>query len=118
MTGALTDGVAMDTLPQTQNEPDLSQPEAGNEAAAKLLARLRRDEAFMCLRVAHFLNRLKVDQYPKGTVFAIDLVTGGYEKATTRIDGILAFEKRFGRGVTVGWLHEVGGRIYLGGGLP
>jgi hypothetical protein len=52
---------------------------------------------------------------PKGTVVAINCATGEYVLGKTRLEAADAFEKRFGK--TLGWVHEVGGGVFLGGGI-
>jgi len=52
---------------------------------------------------------------PKGTVVAINCVTGEYVTGTGLSEASDAFEKRFGK--TVGWIHEVGGGFFVGGGI-
>lgn len=54
---------------------------------------------------------------PKGKVIVVDLLTGDYVSASTRLLALVAFKKQFGQGKTVGWLHEVGGGAVLGGGV-
>jgi hypothetical protein len=52
---------------------------------------------------------------PKGTVVAINCATGEYVLGNTRLEAADAFEQRFGR--TSGWIHEIGGGVFLGGGI-
>ena len=52
---------------------------------------------------------------PKGTVVAINCVTGEYVTGTGLSEASDAFEKRFGK--TVGWIHEIGGGFFVGGGI-
>ena len=54
---------------------------------------------------------------PTGKVVVVDLLTGDFVTAWSRIEALDAFEKEFGSGRTVGWLHEIGGGAVLGGGL-
>ena len=54
---------------------------------------------------------------PAGTAVVIDLLTGHYVVAPTRLAALDAFEARFGRNGTVAWLHEVGRGIVMRGGL-
>lgn len=61
--------------------------------------------------------RHQIDAAPKGTVFAIDLASGSFVAAPSSIAAIDAFQERFGHGRTLGWLHEVGRRVVIGGGL-
>jgi hypothetical protein len=52
---------------------------------------------------------------PTGTVVAINCVTGEYVTGTGLSEARGAFERRFGK--TVGWIHEVGGGFFVGGGI-
>ena len=52
---------------------------------------------------------------PKGTVVAINCVTGEYVTGKGLSEASDAFEKRFGK--TVGWIHEIGGGFFVGGGI-
>jgi hypothetical protein len=50
---------------------------------------------------------------PKGTVVAINCATDEYVLGKTRLEAADEFEIRFGK--TLGWIHEVGGGVFLGG---
>jgi hypothetical protein len=52
---------------------------------------------------------------PTGTVVAINCVTGEYVTGTGLSEASEAFERRFGK--SVGWIHEIGGGFFVGGGL-
>jgi hypothetical protein len=44
------------------------------------------------------------------------VATGEYVTAPTRVDALVAFEERFGKQAQ-GFLHEVGHRTFIGGGI-
>jgi len=52
---------------------------------------------------------------PKGTVVAINCETGEYVTGNGISEAGDAFEKRFGK--TAGWMHEIGGGFFVGGGI-
>jgi hypothetical protein len=52
---------------------------------------------------------------PKGTVVAINCETGEYVIGKGISEASDAFEKRFGR--ATGWMHEIGGGFFVGGGI-
>lgn len=54
---------------------------------------------------------------PSGTAVVINLLTGRFVVASSRLAALDAFEARFGRHTTVAWLHEVGRGIVMRGGL-
>jgi hypothetical protein len=56
-----------------------------------------------------------LSKLPKGTVVAINCVTGEYVTGPGLSEASDTFEKRFGK--TVGWLHEIGGGFLVGGGF-
>jgi hypothetical protein len=51
----------------------------------------------------------------KGTVVAINCETGEYVTGAGLSEARGAFERRFGK--TVGWMHEIGGGFFVGGGV-
>jgi hypothetical protein len=59
--------------------------------------------------------RPEFEALPKGTVVAINCATGEYVLGQTRLEAADAFERRFGH--ALGWVHEVGGGVFLGGGI-
>jgi hypothetical protein len=84
-----------------------------------VLHRLRIDDAFVDTVANYWMaeHRAEISRLAKGVVVVIDLVSGRYLTATSRLAGLHAFEAEFGRNQTIGWLHEVGGGIVIGGGL-
>jgi hypothetical protein len=52
---------------------------------------------------------------PKGTVVVINCATGEYVTAESRLAGMDRFEERFGD--VAGYLHEIGGGLFIGGGI-
>jgi hypothetical protein len=87
----------------------------------ELLLRLRSDDKFRADRVELLLSGLRQQPFysglQTGTVVVIDLLTGEHVLASSRLGGLGAFEKTFGVNETVGWLHEIGGGIVVGGGI-
>jgi hypothetical protein len=57
----------------------------------------------------------QLEQLPKGTVVVINCATGEYITSDTRIDALHRFQQRFGN--APGWMHEIGGGIFVGGGI-
>lgn len=51
---------------------------------------------------------------PKGTIVAINCRTGEYVLASTRLEAIDEFERRFGK--EIGYVHEIGGGVFVGWG--
>ena len=66
-----------------------------------------------------WLRTFKVwlDTLPSGSAIVFDLRTGRFVAAATRLAALDAFGARYGQHEAVGWLHEVGGKFVLGGGL-
>jgi hypothetical protein len=50
------------------------------------------------------------------TVIAINVESGEYITAPTRLDAMDRFEERFGK-TTVGFMHEIGRPVFVGGGI-
>ena len=77
------------------------------------------DPAAIGMRAMHFIveHRPAFSGMPPGTVIVIDLATGDYITAPSRLQALDAFEARIGSGTTIGWLHQIGGGIVVGGGL-
>jgi hypothetical protein len=53
---------------------------------------------------------------PARTVIVICVATGEYVTASTPVEAMIAFEARFGPNQP-GFLHEVGHRVFIGGGI-
>ena len=78
----------------------------------------RREELETTARLGRaWLERLQpqLEHLPKGTVVVVNCATGEYVTAESRISGIDKFQDRFGN--VAGWLHEIGGGIFIGGGI-
>jgi hypothetical protein len=92
---------------------------APSQSRHELLLRLRSDEEFRADRVEQLLNSLRQQPFfaglQTGSVVVIDLLTGAHVLASSRLAGLGAFEEAFGVNETVGWLHEIGGGIVVGG---
>ena len=54
---------------------------------------------------------------PSGTVIVINVATGEYVTGPSQHDALKVYHRRFGFGQTVGWVHEIGREIFLGGGI-
>jgi hypothetical protein len=52
---------------------------------------------------------------PKGTVVVINCATGEYVTADSRLAGLRMFQDRFGD--IPGYLYEIGGGLFIGGGI-
>jgi hypothetical protein len=57
----------------------------------------------------------ELEMLPKGTVVVINCATGEYITAESRLAGLNKFQDRFGD--VSGYLHEIGGGLFIGGGL-
>jgi hypothetical protein len=105
----------------TQSVQTLPTPLPTEFGRAELLQRLRSDDRFRAERVEVIMTGLRqraiLSNLAIGTVIVMDLVSGEHIVATTRLGGVQAFKQHFGIGQTVGWLHEIGGGIVVGGGI-
>jgi hypothetical protein len=61
-------------------------------------------------------NAALIATLPVRTAIVICVESGEYVTASTRVDALVAFEKRFGKQAQ-GFLHEVGHRTFIGGGI-
>jgi hypothetical protein len=61
-------------------------------------------------------KQAELDILPKGTVVIIDIVTGHYVTAATWLAAHPLFLQRFGSSA-LGFVHHVGERTFIGGGL-
>lgn len=61
-------------------------------------------------------KRGEIDQLAVGTVIIIDVDTGEYVTAANRIEAMNEYDRRIGS-ERPGFIHQVGRRIFLGGGL-
>jgi ABC-type Fe3+ transport system substrate-binding protein len=57
----------------------------------------------------------QLEQLPKSTVVVINCATGEYATGTTHLDALHQFQQRFGN--VAGWMHEIGGGFFVGGGI-
>jgi hypothetical protein len=57
----------------------------------------------------------ELSTFPKGTFIVVNCVTGEYVTGATLSEATEKFEQRFGR--TVGYVHEIGGGFFIGGGI-
>jgi hypothetical protein len=65
-----------------------------------------------------WLQRLEpvLTQLKETTVVAINLESGEYITAPTRLDALDRFEERFGK-FAIGFMHEIGRPVFIGGGI-
>jgi hypothetical protein len=65
-----------------------------------------------------WLKRLEPElaQLAETTVVVINLETGEYITAATRLGGLDRFEERFGKSAP-GFMHEIGRPVFIGGGV-
>lgn len=65
-----------------------------------------------------WLQRLEpvLAQLKETTVVAINVESGEYITAPTRLDALDRFEERFGKSA-VGFMHEIGRPVFIGGGI-
>jgi len=81
------------------------------------LARMREAAEISGRQGEAWLEKLKPepDHLPNGTVVVINCATGEYITGETRLDALHKFQGRFGN--VAGWMHEIGGGIFVGGGI-
>ncbi len=81
------------------------------------LARMREAAEISGRQGEAWLEKLKpeLDHLPNGTVVVINCATGEYITGETRLDALHKFQGRFGN--VAGWMHEIGGGIFVGGGI-
>jgi hypothetical protein len=65
-----------------------------------------------------WLKRLEPElaQLAETTVVVINVETGEYVVAATRLGGLDRFEERFGKSAP-GFMHEIGRPVFIGGGV-
>jgi hypothetical protein len=81
------------------------------------LARMRAASAISRQQGEGWIEKLgpQLEHLPKGTVVVINCATGEYITGATRLDALQKFQQRFGN--VAGWMHEIGGGIFVGGGI-
>ena len=81
------------------------------------LTRMRESAEISGRQGEAWLEKLKpeLDHLPNGTVVVINCATGEYITGETRLDALHKFQRRFGN--VAGWMHEIGGGIFVGGGI-
>jgi hypothetical protein len=90
---------------------------AMNDDLEALRERLRTTGALAREKGEAWVEKLEpeLEALPKGTIVAINCATGEYVLGQTHLEVADAFERRFGR--TVGWVHQIGGGVFVGGGI-
>ena len=90
---------------------------AENELA-ELRARMKAQNEYAGERgekwVKHYDEEFK--RLPKGTIVVINCRTGEYVTAPTRLEADDEYERRFGKRKDVGYMFEIGGITFVGGG--
>ena len=88
-----------------------------DETRSEWLARLRREAELAGRQGEAWLEKLapQLERLPQGTVLVINCATGEYVTATNQLDALHEFQRRFGN--VRSWMHEIGGRIFIGGGI-
>ena len=61
-------------------------------------------------------KQAELDALPKGTVVIIDIATGEYVTGKTYLEAEPVFDGRFGTSA-LGFVHRVGERTFIGGGI-
>lgn len=59
----------------------------------------------------------ELSKLTKGTVIVINVATGEYETGQNQHEALRAYHARFGFNQTIGWVHEIGREIFIGGGV-
>jgi hypothetical protein len=83
---------------------------------AELPARMKAQTEFAAEHGEAWLRRLEgqLAGLPKGTIVVINCRTGEYVLGPTRLKAADEFERRFGK--EIGYVHEIGGGIFVGAG--
>jgi hypothetical protein len=83
---------------------------------AELQSRLRSEKEYAAKQGPDWVKRHEKEfaSLAKGTVVAINCRTGEYVMASSRLELIEKFERKFGK--EVGYVHEIGGGIFVGWG--
>jgi hypothetical protein len=88
----------------------------GESELAELRARMKAQTEYAQKHGEAWLRRLeeKFAGLPKGTIVVINCRTGEYVLGPTRLKAGDEFERRFGK--EIGYVHEIGGGIFVGAG--
>ena len=62
-------------------------------------------------------KRAELEGLSVGTVVMINVISGEYITAPSRIEAMDRFDQRFGRKTTLGYSFEVGRPVFIGGGI-
>jgi hypothetical protein len=91
----------------------------GERELANLRARIKAQTDYAGEHGEVWVKRLEKEfaKLPKGTHVAINCRTGEYVLGGTALEAVDAFERRFGKGKEIGYMIEIGGGIFLGGGI-
>ena len=86
--------------------------------SARDLDQARARSEFSCEQGQLWIEKKKaeIDAIPRGTVVVIDIVTGEYVTAKTWLEAHPLFVQRFGSSA-LGFVHHVGERTFVGGGI-
>jgi hypothetical protein len=81
------------------------------------LTRMRESAEISGRQGEAWLEKLKpeLDHLPNGTVVVINCATGEFVIAKTHLDALHQFKRKFGN--AAGWMHEIGGGFFVGGGI-
>jgi hypothetical protein len=86
---------------------------------AELRARMKAQNDYAGEHGEAWVKRLENEfaRLPKGTHVAINCRTGEYVLGGTALEAVDQFERRFGKGKEIGYMIEIGGGIFVGGGI-
>jgi hypothetical protein len=96
----------------------MSEPNLSTQSSPRELTERQRDARASRIYADQWLadHKALVATFPIRTAIVICVATGEYVTAPTRVDALVAFERRFGQQAQ-GFLHEVGHRTFVGGGI-
>jgi hypothetical protein len=91
--------------------------DAMDKARSERLAHLREEAELAGQQGEAWLEKLapELERMPRGTVLVINCATGEYVTASTHIDALHQFQRKFGN--VRSWMHEIGGGFFIGGGI-
>ena len=82
-------------------------------------ARMRAESQYVSEMGEAWLKRHEAEfaRLTKGTHVIINCRTGEFVTGKTSLEATSEFERRFGRGKTLGYMIEIGGGVFVGGGI-
>lgn len=96
---------------QTRNDPEME--------GVERRARMRAENQYAGEMGQAWVKRHETEfaRLPMGTHVAINCRTGEFVLGRTGLEAAAEFERRFGKAKELGYMIEIGGGIFLGGGI-